>query len=147
MATRTYLHTPYAKITDRYALFNSTWKIEIQRINAVFITRQDTHRGYPIFGGFLFLFIGILSEVSFFHIIALISFFGAVLQRTHYVLRIKMDVGEMRPIKSTHKRELEEIKEAIERSILHEEGEDTAQNEFHEIPPEVKSNNPNSCEA
>lgn len=125
MGKRIFLHTAYAKVTNEYVLFNGTWKIDIRKINAVFITKQAGNRHHYILLGLFILLIGLISDSTIFLITGVISIVGAILMKSNYMLRLKIDTGEIRPIKSTNKRELEDIKEAIGKAMFYDEDEDT----------------------
>lgn len=124
MAKRTFLHTPYVKITNEYAIFNSSWKVDIKKVNAVFVTRQETNRRYPIISGISCLLIGVMSGLSFFFVSGFFCLVWLLLIKTRYTLRIKTGNGEIRPIQSTNVRELKDIKTAIEKAMFHEEEEE-----------------------
>lgn len=121
MEKKIFLNTPTIRINSEYATFNNNWRFEIRKINAVFITRQATYRRYPI--GLSILF-GILAAANCSLtclILAIVSILIAYLMKTQYILRLKTSIGEVRPLTSTDKAELEEIKKAIEAALMYEE--------------------------
>lgn len=128
MPKKTFLHTPHVKITDEYAIFNSNWKVNMEDVNAIFVTRQETNRRYPILLALLCFIIGGLSEITFFLIAGFFCLVWAFLIKTRYLLRIKTGTGEIRPIYSTNIRELEDVKAAMERAMLYDEEEDSENN-------------------
>lgn len=124
MEKRIFLQTAYAKVTNEYVLFNGTWKIDIQKINAVFITKQVNNRHHYILIGLFILLTGFIFESTLLIITGLLFCIGAIFIKSNYMLRLKIDTGEIRPIKSTNKRELEDIKEAIGKAMFYDEDED-----------------------
>lgn len=127
MTKKTFLHTPSALITNEYVAFNSSWKIDIKRVCAVFITKQADNRHHCILIGLFILIIGAISESTAILIIGLLCIIGAILMKATYMLRLKMDTGEIRPLKSKNKNELEEIKSAIERAMFYNDEEEKEQ--------------------
>lgn len=121
MGKMTFLNTPTVKINNEFAIFNGQWRFEIRKINAVFITRQATYRRYPICSGILFCIIAAAYNSMGFLIAGLLCFLGAYFMKAQYVLRLKTSIGEVRPLSSTNKAQLEEIQKAIEAALMYEE--------------------------
>ena len=102
------------QLNDNFISFNNCWRIDKRKINAVFITRQATYRRYPILLGILFFLVALIGNFTICYIIGLIFFLCAYLIKTRYTLRIILDTGEVRPLSSVHKIELEKAKQKIE---------------------------------
>lgn len=98
-------------------ILNGQWRLEKRKISAVFVTRCATYRRYPIsIGIFFFIIFGISHSVEYF-IIGVIFILIACFIRTRYSLRIKMGTGEIRPLTSIHRSELEDIRRDIEKAL------------------------------
>lgn len=121
MKKKIFLNTPTAKIDNEFAIFNNQWRFEIIKINAVFITRQATYKRYPICLGILFCIIAAACNSIGCLITGIFFFFIAYLMKAQYILRLKTNIGEVRPLSSTNKAELEEIQKAIEEALMYEE--------------------------
>ena len=109
------------KVTDECVIFGSTWKICLNDIVAVFVTKQASYRRYVIFPGVVCLLIGI--GVPLMLCFSVIFFLCAVIMRPRYILRIKTGtgIGEIRPLNSYNKSELNDIKDAIYRAKSYDE--------------------------
>lgn len=90
-------------------------------VNAVFVTRQLNYRRYPIFIGLCMFFITVIcgggTASLVFGIITVLCFIIAICMRTKYVLRLRNRFGETRPLISTNRQELEEIRQAIYKAM------------------------------
>lgn len=115
--TKIYLNTAQAKVTSELLVINS-WRFYMRNINAVFVTRQATYRRYPICIAIIFLFIAMLTNSIIMALISLLFILMACLMKTHYHLRIKSYSGESRPLTSTNRQELEDIKSAVEMALM-----------------------------
>ena len=96
----------------------------MRNINAVYVTRQATYRRYPIVAAIFFLLIAILADSMILAVIAGLFVLVAYLMKTHYHLRLRLYSGETRPLTSTNREELEEIKQAIETALLDDTSSD-----------------------
>lgn len=124
MAQKQFLHTPSVRINNEFIIFNNNWRFETKKVNAVFVAKQATYKRYPICLGLFFLVLAAACSSITCGIIAAFCFLLACLMKAQYVLRLRMDIGEVRPIASPNKSELEDIKKAIEAAILYEETEE-----------------------
>lgn len=113
----TYLNTAQVKVTSEILIINN-WRFYMRNINAIFVTRQATYRRYPICAAILFCFIAIAAKSVIIGILALFFVLIACLMKTHYHLRIKSYSGESRPLTSTNRQELENIKRAVEAALM-----------------------------
>ena len=120
MEKQLFLHTPTVQVNSEYALFNHQWRFEIKKINGVSVTRLATYKRYPITFGVIFVLIAITSSSVECACIGIFLFIIACLMRPQYVLRIKTGTGEVRPLVSKKRTELEDIKQAIEKAIMHD---------------------------
>ena len=109
----------YVRAEHDFIIINEQIRINKNRIVAIIITKQANSRRYPIFFGVIFLLISAISSSSVCLIISLLLFGLAILMRTKYALRIRTESGEIRPLASTNRSELEQIRDYIEK-IIHE---------------------------
>lgn len=115
--TKIYLDKAQAKVTNELLIINS-WRFYIRNINTVFVTRQATYRRYPIGIAILFIFIAMVTNSYVMMFLSLPFILMAYLMKTYYHLRIKSYTGEIHPLTSTNKQELEEIKRAVEAALM-----------------------------
>lgn len=115
--TKTYLSTEQVIVTNDILIINS-WRFHMRDINAIFVTRQATYRRYPICAAILFFIIGAAAKSVIMAIPVLLLVLIALLMKTNYQLRIKLYSGENRPLTSTNRQELENIKRAVEIALL-----------------------------
>ena len=121
--TKVYLNKVHAKVTNELLIINTS-RYYMRNINAVYVTRQATYRRYPIVAAIFFLLIAILADSMILAVIAGLFVLVAYLMKTHYHLRLRLYSGETRPLTSTNREELEEIKQAIETALLDDTSSD-----------------------
>lgn len=102
------------QVDGYFISLNNCWRIDKRKINAVFVTKHATYRRYPIFLGIFFFIIALIGNFTTCFVIGGALFLTACLMRSRYTLRIILETGEIRPLSSTHKNELENIKQKIE---------------------------------
>lgn len=115
--TKIYLDKAQAKVTNELLIINS-WRFYIRNINTVFVTKKATYRRYPIGIAILFIFIAMVANSYVMMFLSLPFILMACLMKTYYHLRIKSYTGEIHPLTSTNKQELEEIKRAVEAALM-----------------------------
>lgn len=111
---KVYLNTENVVVTSDILLINRTWRFNMDKINAVFVTRQANYRRYPIFIAIICLVVTIVAASIVAGAFSLLCIVIAYFMKTKYVLRVISHAGEIKPLISTNKQELEEIKQAIE---------------------------------
>lgn len=105
------------KVTSSLLILLSS-RYYIKEINGVFISKEQNFRRYPIFAAIVFVILALTIGHWSLWFLTVGCIAWAVLMRTQYILRIKVGLGEIRPLKSTNRGELEIIKEAIERAMF-----------------------------
>ncbi|HIZ90974.1 MAG TPA: hypothetical protein H9807_02445 [Candidatus Bacteroides merdavium] len=111
-------HATPVQVSQDFILLNNHWRIEKRKISAVFVTRLATYRRYPITTGIILLFIAAVSESYICVLMGIAFILSSFLMKTKYILRIKMETGEIRPLMSTNKKELEIIQQEIEKAVM-----------------------------
>lgn len=111
---KVYLNTENVVVTSDILLINRTWRFNMDKINAVFVTRQANYRRYPIFIAIICLVVTIVAASIVAGAFSLLCIVIAYFMKTKYVLRVISHAGEIKPLISTNKQELEAIKQAIE---------------------------------
>ena len=111
-------HASSVQVNQDFILLNNHWRIEKRKISAVFVTRLATYRRYPITTGIILIEIATVSESPICLLTGIAFILLSFLMRVKYVLRIKIDTGEIRPLVSTNKKELEIIQQEIEKAIM-----------------------------
>ena len=111
-------HASSVQVNQDFILLNNHWRIEKRKISAVFVTRLATYRRYPITTGIILIVIVTVSESPICLLTGIAFILLSFLMRVKYVLRIKIDTGEIRPLVSTNKKELEIIQQEIEKAIM-----------------------------
>lgn len=126
MSDKIFLETPYVKVTEKSVIFNKSYKININDISSVIVTKQESKRRYLIAAGLFSLLIGIVfgaigyNLATLFIMIGIISICMIFIEKRKYTLRVKIGLGEVRPIISYSENELLQIKDAMERAMNHD---------------------------
>lgn len=127
MTKKIFLDTPTARIDSERALFNGNYKIHIRDIHAVFVTRKAGNRRYYICGGIGLLLVGFIMSAAGSDSAGTVMLVGTALIilpfliKRKYILRIKTGTGEVRPLISSDKAGLENIRDAVNEAINYED--------------------------
>lgn len=111
-------HTPIVQENQDFILLDNHWKIKKNDISAVFITKLATYKRYPITAGVIFILIAASCSSLICGLLGIVCILSSFFMKAKYVLRIKINTGEIRPLVSTNKVELETIRKEIEKAVM-----------------------------
>lgn len=89
----------------------------IKEINSAIVTKQQNYRRYPTLGAILSIGPALYTNSLGLWIIFICFIVAAILMKPTYALRLKMGLGEVRPLKSKNKEELETVRTVIQEAI------------------------------
>lgn len=104
------------KIT-KFVLIIADSRYYIKEINSAIVTKQQNYRRYPTLGAILSIGPALYTNSLGLWIIFICFIVAAILMKPTYALRLKMGLGEVRPLKSKNKEELETVRTVIQEAI------------------------------
>lgn len=111
-----FYESPNVKITKSVLIIASS-RYYIKEINGAIVTKQQNYRRYPILGAILMVGPAIYAGSIGLWLTFIGFIVAAVLMKPTYALRLKTGLGEIRPLRSQNREELEVVKDAIHKAI------------------------------